>query len=301
MMSYPLLYVIVLNHSHREDTNSCIATLLKSNYENFRIILLESTSAGEAVQEFRSEDPRVQTIRLTENLGYAGNNNVGIQAALDQEAEWVFILNNDTVLDPACLSLLIENGELDRGVGIVGPMVYHFDQPDVIQSAGGILGKNWQSNHAGINQHDTGQFKTVRQVDWISGCAILVRRALIEDVGALDPDYFLYWEEIEWCLRARRAGWKILHIPQAKLWHKGVNQDYQPRPYVTYYMTRNFLHTLFKHNAPIAVRLFALFNVFRTLVSWSIKPQWRFKREHRDAMWKGLIDFLHRRLGSMPL
>ena len=204
MMSYPLLYVIVLNHSHREDTDSCIATLLKSNYENLRIILLDSFSAGEAVQEFRSEDPRVQTIRLTENLGYAGNNNIGIQTALDQGAEWVFILNNDTVLDPACLSLLIENSEADHEVGIVGPMVYHFDQPEIIQSAGGILEKNWQSTHAGINQPDTGQFKTVREVDWISGCAILVRRALIEDVGTLDPDYFLYWEEIEWCLRARR-------------------------------------------------------------------------------------------------
>lgn len=299
-MSNPLLYIVILNHSHREDTFSCVASVLSSYYGNFKVILLDSATEGESVETLYKKYPQVQIISLTQNLGYAGNNNIGIRAALEQGAEWVLLLNNDTILDASCLSMLIEAGEQDNAIGIVGPMVYHFDQPDVIQSAGGLLGKNWEGTHAGENQRDSGQFRSVRQVDWISGCAILVRRALIEDVGALDPDYFLYWEETEWCIRARCSGWQIVHVPQAKLWHKGVSQDYQPRPYVTYYMTRNFLHTLSKHKAPVTVRLSALINVLRTLVSWSINPKWRYKRDHRDALWRGLIDYFHRRIGPMP-
>jgi len=208
-------------------------------------------------------------------------------------------LNDDTILDPLCLSRLVDAGESDSKIGIVGPLVFHFDEPTVIQSAGGMLGTYWQSIHVGKDEIDQGQFQSRREVDWISGCAILVRRAVIDKIGMLDADYFLYWEETEWCIRTAKAGWKILQVPQAKLWHKGVRRDYQPQPYVTYYSTRNRLFTLAKHKAPLFIRILAVVNVLRTLFSWSVKPRWRSKRDHRNAMWKGLIDFLYRRMGPM--
>jgi GT2 family glycosyltransferase len=179
-------------------------------------------------------------------------------------------------------------------------MVYHFDEPDVIQSAGGTLGRYWRGTHLGMNQRDCGQFETARQVDWISGCAILVRSTMVKQIGMLDPDYFLYWEETEWCIRANRAGWKVVHVPHAKLWHKGVKRDYEPKPYVTYYMTRNHLFTLSKHKAPFRVRLIVYGNILKTLLSWSLKPRWKNKRDHRNAMWRGLRDFLQHRVGPMP-
>jgi GT2 family glycosyltransferase len=139
-----------------------------------------------------------------------------------------------------------------------------------------------------------------RSVEWISGCAILVRRAAIEQAGMLDRDYFIYWEETEWCIRIGRAGWKIFNIPQAKIWHKGVQRNYQPKPSFTYYGTRNHLMTLAKHNAPINVKLYIWMQILRTLASWSIKPRWRNLREHRNAMWRGVLDYLRRRVGPMP-
>jgi GT2 family glycosyltransferase len=151
-----------------------------------------------------------------------------------------------------------------------------------------------------MNETDHGQYSAVRQVDWVSGCAIMVRRELVEQVGTLDPDYFLYWEETEWCIRANRAGWRIVHVPYAKLWHKGVNREYDPKPYVTYYMTRNYLLTLTKHKAHLFIRLLALGNILRTLLSWSVKPRWRSRRDHRNAMWRGLVDFLYNRFGPIP-
>lgn len=299
-MPYPLVYTVILASHRLNDILDCLESISKTNYENNRTILLESRLGVDFLETVKREYPEVQIISLTENHGYAGNNNIGIRAAMDQGADWVLLLNDDTVLDPFCISSMIEAADRDSRVGIAGPMVYHFDEPDVIQSAGGRLGRAWQSIHMGLNETDHGQYANVRQVEWISGCALLVRCALVKHIGPLDQDYFLYWEEIEWCIRAGRAGWKILHIPYAKLWHKGVRRDYEPSPYVTYYMTRNYLRTLTKHKAPILIRVIALAGVFRNLVSWSVKPRWRFKREHRNAMWKGLVDFLHHRLGSMP-
>ena len=178
-------------------------------------------------------------------------------------------------------------GQADPQIGIIGPMVYHHNEPDVIQSAGGQMNRFLEAAHIAENEPDRGQFPHPHVVDWISGCAILVRRAVIEQVGTLDERFFYYWEETEWCLRAQRAGWRIMHVPQAKLWHKGVQRDYRPSPNVTYYATRNRLLALQKHHASPLVWAHAWLQIVRTLSSWTIKPKWRDMRGHRDAMWQG--------------
>jgi GT2 family glycosyltransferase len=257
-------------------------------------------STDETVEAVRSAFPEAQIIQLIENLGYAGNNNVGIRAALAQGADWVFVLNEDTIVAPDCLAHLVEVGDSNQQIGIVGPMVYHYDEPDVIQSAGGVLGRYWQSVHLAKNELDQGQFTVPHLVDWISGCGILVRRAVIEQIGMLDERFFCYWEETEWCLRAIKAGWRVMHVPQAKLWHKGVQRDYRPQPFVTYYSTRNHFLTLAKHHAPPIAWALAGVNILRTLTSWTVKPKWRSMVEHRNAMWHGLLDFVRGRWGQMP-
>ena len=300
-MPEPLVYIVILNTNRRDDTLACLESLSKSTYQNLKIIVLDNSSADGSVEAIRSAFHDVQIINLTENLGYAGNNNVGIEEAIKYGADWVLVLNEDTILDPDCLAELVRVGEGDPKIGAVGPMVYHHNEPTVIQSAGGMLGKYWQSQHLGQNEDDTGQFQSPHKVEWISGCAILVRRAAIENAGMLDASFFIYWEETEWCIRISRNGWKIVHVPQAKIWHKGVQRDYQPKPSFTYYGTRNQLLTLSKHKAPLGVQNFCNWmQIARTLVSWSVKPKWKDKREHRNAMWKGVVDFLQDRRGQMP-
>ena len=299
-MTNPHVFTVVLNSNRREDTLACLASLHQLTYPTHTIIVLDNASTDGSVEAILASFPSVQIIHLADNRGYAGNNNVGIRAAMEQGADWVFVLNEDTSLDPMCLTHLVTTGESDSRIGIVGPLVYHHNEPAVIQSAGGRLDEWWFGSHLGQNEADQGQFAAARDVDWLSGCAILVRRAAIEQTGALDERFFYYWEETEWCVRLRRKGWRIVHVPAARLWHKGVQRDYRPGPSVSYYNTRNRLLMLSKHSAPLAVWVMAWWQILRTLISWTLRPKWRSKRDHRDALWRGAMDFLARRWGKMP-
>ncbi len=296
-MKLPLVINVILNTNRRDDTLACLAGVAASTYPNQKTLVLDNASTDGSVEAISIHYPEVQNVPLKDNRGYAGNNNVGIHLAMELGAEWVFVLNEDITLAPNCLEELMKVAQANPQVGILGPMVYHFDEPEVIQSAGGLLDRYWQSIHTGQNQLDRGQFPIPRAVDWISGCAILVRREVIEQVGALDDRFFYYWEETEWCLRARRSGWQIWHIPLAKIWHKGVQRNYSPGPNVTYYATRNKLMTMKKHRAPLSAWLYIGFQTIRTLASWTFRSKWRHMRDHRKALWQGLVDFIFKRYG----
>lgn len=296
-MSQPRVIAIILNTNRREDTLECLGSLQQSTYPSLAIIVLDNHSTDGSAQAIHSNFPLAQLIELTENRGYAGNNNVGIAAALAQGADWVLVLNEDTILAPDCIKQLVHAGESDSHIGMVGPMVYHYDEPDVIQSAGGWTNRHWESGHLAQDEKDRGQFTAPHSVDWLTGCGILVRRDVIEQVGMLDERFFIYYEEKEWCVRAQKAGWGLVHVPQAKLWHKGVSRDYRPKPSFFYYSTRNRFFMLAKHNAPLMAWVIAWEKTLRTLTSWTIKPKWRHKREYRDAMWRGVVDFLRHRWG----
>lgn len=146
-MPNPLVISVILNTNKRIDTLDCLELLFGNSYPNHKVIVLDNHSTDGSVTAICEAYPDVQIIELEKNLGYAGNNNVGIQAALDQGAEWVFVLNEDIILDRECIGELVDVGEQDLCTGIVGPLVYHFTEPQVIQSAGGLLGRYWTSIH----------------------------------------------------------------------------------------------------------------------------------------------------------
>lgn len=299
-MAQPFLISLILNTDRRDDTLACLESLRRNRYVRHKAIVLDNASRDGSVSAIRAAYPEVEILPLSENRGYAGNNNVGIRHALEQQADWIVVLNEDTVLDQHCLERLVQAGESDTRIGIVGPMVYHFDQPEVIQSAGGMLTRTWDAVHIGASERDDGRFAQPRDVDWISGCCIMIRRQVFEQIGLIDERFFYYWEETELCVRARRAGWRIVHVPQAKIWHKGVQPDYRPKPAVTYYAARNRLLALSKHRPPWPVRLAVWGGFLRTLASWTLRPRWQDRREHRNALWNGMRDYLLGRWGRMP-
>ncbi|MGE3508975.1 MAG: glycosyltransferase family 2 protein [Vicinamibacterales bacterium] len=300
MITPPLVACVILNFSRVDDTLECLRSLRASTYPNLRVWVLDYQRAPDGESAMRAILPRVEVVPLAENRGYAGNNNIGIQLAIDAGAEWVFVLNDDVVLAPETIGALIEVGTTDPAIAFLGPLVLHADEPTVIQSAGGRLSHDWRTGHIAQNQRDTGQFTGPVAVSWISGCAILARAAAVRSIGLMDERFFLYWEETEWCLRAAQAGWTIVFVPAARTWHKGVQRDYRPGPAVTYFSTRNRLLLLSTRGAPLRAWVVAWLQILRTLASWTLRPKWHAKRAHRDAMRQGLQDFLAGRFGPRP-
>lgn len=297
----PLVGIVILNTNRRLDTLECLRSIAASTFQNLLIWVLDNASTDGSVQAIENEFPSVHIVRLASNKGYAGNNNVGIHIALENGADWVLVLNEDTVLAPDCIQRMVEAGESGPNVGMVGPMVYHADEPGYIQSAGGQLDRLWRATHLGKNELDIHQFCGNRLVDWISGCALMVRGQTLEQIGLIDERFFYYWEETDWCVRAKQAGWQLVLVAEAKLWHKGVQRVYQPNPRVTYFNARNRLLFLDKNGAPVAAKALAWFQSLRTLASWSIRPKWKSQVEHRQALQRGLLDYLGRRWGPAPL
>ncbi|MFN7982735.1 MAG: glycosyltransferase family 2 protein [Vicinamibacterales bacterium] len=292
-----LVVAVILHFSRPADTLACVTSLRAGTYPRLHILVLDCGPTRDGALDTLRHESGVEVITVADNRGYAGNNNLGITCALARGADWVLLLNDDIIVDAEAVAHLVQVGESDPRVGVVGPMVYHFDEPTVIQSAGGGMTGGWDSFHFGQNEDDRGQFRGARQVAWISGCALMCRGTTVRDVGMLDERFFLYWEETEWCLRAGEAQWSIMHVPAARIWHKGVQRDYRPGPAVSYYSTRNHLLTLAVRHAPLAARLAVWTQVLRTVLSWTLRPKWRSKRAHRDAMWQGAKDYLAGRFG----
>lgn len=300
MPTPPAVWVIIISFNRRDDTLACLASLQAAAVPNMHVLVLDNASSDGSPDAIREQFPQVELVALAQNLGYAGNNNLGMRRALAQGADWLFLLNDDTEMAPDCLRLLLAAGEANPKLAAVGPLVLHHDEPEVIQSAGGQMDALLRSTHLLANQPLAVAPSAPQPVDWLTGCALLMRGAALREVGLLDEDYYLYWEETEWCLRAGAAGRQILLVPQARLWHKGVQRNYKPGPNVAYYYTRNRLLTLAKQKAPVRAWLVAYGEILRTLASYSVRPKWKPQRAHRDAMWDGLVDFHRGTFGPRP-
>lgn len=294
--------VVILHYHGRFDTISCFRSLLRAEQDNFRlkIIVVDNASEDNLFKTVREKFPRAYFIVNKENLGFAGGNNMGIKKALFLGADYVFILNNDTLIHEYTISWLIKFMEDNRSCGILSPKIYfakgyefHKDRYQkkqlgkVIWYAGGII--DWQNvigRHRGVDQVDEGQFNFKGETDFASGCAMMVRREVFETIGMFDERYFLYYEDLDFAMRAKRKGFAVFFYPKSFLWHKnaqsahGVGSQLQD-----YYISRNRL--LFGMNyAPFSSKL--------SLVKESVTLLLKGRTWQRI----GVRDFYLRRLGK---
>lgn len=297
----PRVALIILCYNGLEDTLACLASLATLEYPTDRrtIIVVDNASTDGTPQEVRRRYPSVEVIESSANLGYAGGNNVGLRYALAADYDYVLLLNNDTEVAPDFLNLLVETAESDPTIGVVGPTIYYHHTPDVIWSAGGTI--DWRrgtSAMRGLDQPERDQYTEAQQVDFVSGCALLCKRTVLEQIGLFDERFFMYFEETEWCVRATRAGFRCIHQPAAHIWHKIRPDNQAESPRIAYYMTRNRLLFLQTSGARLSTWLHvALFQEARTITSLSLRAKWRGHRQCRDAMLKGHGDFWRRRFG----
>jgi GT2 family glycosyltransferase len=235
---------IVLSWNGRDNTLACLRSLAAVDWPNQTTIVVDNGSSDGTVAAVRSEFPDVTVIATGRNLGFAAGNNVGLRAGVDRDADYLLLLNNDTVVHPHLLRELVAEAERRPDAGAFCPLIYYADPADRIWYAGARFDPRRGHNgcHTGYGERDTGQYDAVREIGRGTGAAMLVRRSALEQVGYLDGDLFLQVEDVEWSVRMRRAGWRIFFVPAAKVWHRVSSATGgEHAPATAYYEVRNTL------------------------------------------------------------
>lgn len=255
--------VVILNYKVKKETLGCIKSVLGSDYKNLQIIVVDNNSGDNLEKEIKKFSD-VIFIQNKKNLGFTGGNNVGIKYALISGADYIFILNPDTEITKSCISALVNN--INEG-DILGPKIYFYNSHK-IWYAGGILDKlNVIGKHRGVDEEDIGQYKSIEETDYVSGAALFTKKEVFDKIGFFDENYFLYYEDSDFCLRAKKAGFKILYIPAALVYHKNAQSTGLGSPLQDYFITRNRLLFAFKFlsiRTKFAIFREALKNIFNS-------------------------------------
>lgn len=247
LLHRPTVGTVVLNYRSTEDTVRCVDSLRTSSQLDQLVVVVDNDEDGPATTELRSRVGNgVDVLCTGDNLGYAAGNNIGIRHVLARRPDFVWILNPDAEVEPETLERLLAAVEEHPDIGVVGPRILHGEsRPPRIWFDGGVVdaarwGATWH-RHAGRPEATVPPTGPV-DVDYVTGASMLVRRAVLDRVGLIPEHYFLYFEETEFCLRVREAGWRTMVDPRARMHHHKRSSGAVPTPYYLYYMTRNRMH-----------------------------------------------------------
>lgn len=235
----PLVSIVTINFNGTDVTRALLHSLRLCTYPNIEIIVVDNGSRKPCA-ELADEFPEIVYLNTGANLGFAGGNNRGIEAAT---GDYIFMLNNDTEVDPGFLEPLVERMEANPEIGVISPKILYFDQPDVIQFAGfgpihPITGRGFS---VGYLEKDEGQHNKAMLTSRAHGAAMMMPRKAINKVGLMAELFFLYYEEMDYCERFKRKGYQIWYEPASRIWHKESMATGKGSTLKTYYYSRNRL------------------------------------------------------------
>lgn len=285
---------LVVTWNRRDDALDCLGSLFRSSYPDLTVYVVDNASEDDTRDAIACTYPQVRLIRSDQNLGFAGGNNLGMRAIMADGLDAIFLVNDDVVVSPDAVSVLVKPLS-DPHVGVTAPKVLVHSAPDVIWSAGGTIHpSSGVATQRFYGELDSGQADEIADVDYAVGCAMLVRSDVIRKVGSLDTSYFMYYEEADWCRRIRAAGYRILCVPQSRVWHK-VSIGDNGRNNAAYYCSRNrllFLRTAGATPGRIAWITFS--DILRSAVVHAAKG-----RVHESRLLvKAVLDYYRNRLGA---
>ena len=293
-MDIVILSIITINYNGQKDTCELIGTLPLED-KSIEVIVIDNASAQDEATIIKERFPQVKVIRSKENLGFAGGNNLGIKAA---QGKYLFFINNDTILKPQTSDLrpLITRLESSPKIGMVCPKIKFSWGANPIQFAGYTpLSPITMRNKAiGCGEVDHGQFDTPHPTPYAHGAAMMVKREVIEKAGLMPECYFLYYEELDWSMMIRRAGYEIWYEPSCTIFHKESQTTGQNSPLRTYYITRNRL--LFaQRNLQGAVKYISYLYLIslvatRDMLKYVFQRRWDLVR----ATTRGIVSFIKR-------
>jgi GT2 family glycosyltransferase len=298
--SSPLVAVVIVAWNRREDVLACLNSVAELDWQPLTTVIVDNASEDGTAAAVAERFPTVSLLVNETNLGYAGGLNVGLRRALDLGAEYVLPLNSDTTVHPDAIQALVREAQHRPDAGSLCPMIYYAAPADMIWYAGAFYNPNkgYNGRQVGYRERDRGQYTEVSRVTHAAGTAMLIPRAVLERVGFLDGDLFVYAEDLDWSVRVRAAGYGLYVVPQAKVWHRvspTTGGEYSDT--VTYYVVRNTLEVQDRYAA--AGGLTALRRRFVFLAVWVAQAR-RARHPLRNlrAVSEGWRDYRRRRFGA---
>lgn len=248
--------IVIVNWNGFQDTLECLKSLQRMSQKNIEICILviDNKSHDESVNKLKKIFPGVTIICNKNNIGFAGANNQGLRYCLDHQYDYVWLLNNDTIVSQDSLEWLIHSSQ--KIEGIIGSKIYFYpgrefhntkykesERGKVIWYAGGIIDwENMYAFHRGVDEFDNTQYDVGQDTDFVTGCSMLIPKKIIETVGFLDEKYFMYFEDVDYCLRVKRKKYRVYYEPRSVIWHINAGSSGNPGSDLhQYYQTRNRL------------------------------------------------------------
>lgn len=297
------VFIIILHWNGAVNTLECLKSIRKLEARSWKLEIIVVDNGSREKFRVKGEGLRVENLKIirnSENLGFAEGNNVGIRHAMNNGADYIVLLNNDTVVDKNLVYELLEATKSNNKVGIIAPKIYfapnfefHKDRYNkeelgkVFWYAGGVMDwKNVIASHRGVDKIDNHQFDSIEETDFASGCCIMVKKKVFEEIGLLDSKYFLYYEDSDFCQRVKGKGYKVIYAPKAFLWHKNAGSTGGSGSTLQdYYITRNRLLFAMRY-ALLRSKLALIKESFRLLISG------------RPWQKRGVLDFYLKRFGK---
>jgi len=243
----PKVSVLVLNYNGKRFLKECLSSVFDQSYRNFEVILIDNNSTDGSLEYAKKEFSQTKIISLNENYGFSKGNNIGI---LNSRGKYIAIINNDTKLHKKWLEELIRIIEKDEKMGIVCPKILKMqslsENKSIIECCGRLF-KWYGPILKGFNEIDHGQYNQIREVDCVSGAGALYRKEMFDEIGLFDEDFFMYYEDVDLCVRAKKKNWKIIYAPNAVMYHFHGGSAGRFSYFAVYYCIRNELLSTIKN------------------------------------------------------
>lgn len=288
-----MVSIITINYNGYADTCAFIDSLLEHEDYPFEIIVVDNASRNEEGVRLKQAYPSHKIVCSPNNLGFAGGNNLGYQSAT---GDYILYMNNDMLIDGPFLKPLIDRLHTDRRIGAVSPKIKYSYARDVIQYAGftPMAPVVLRNAMIGVGEKDTGQYDEARPTAFVHGACMLTSRRILEDAGTMTDVYFLFYEELDWCMQLQRAGYSLWYEPASTVYHKESMSIPKGTPLRQYYMTRSRL--LFARRNYVGKDRF-LSCLYQSTVVWGknlltylLKGEWKMLASSWKGMIRGLTD-----------
>lgn len=296
-MKFPSVGILLVNYNGSKDTIECINSLKNNKYQNYKIIIVDNNSSYSDYKEIekyiKENNLDIELIRLEKNLGFAGGNNIGIKYAIEElNCDYVLLINNDTLVDESFLNELVNKSESSTEIGIATSKIFYYPERNKIWYAGGKI--DWfkfTSIHFGEKEYDDEKYNKDAEVDFISGCVMLIKKSVIEEVGYLPEEYFMYYEDFDYCIKVRDKGFKLAYVSKSKVYHKiSASTGGEESAFSLEYGSRNRKLLLKKYKDRIGFNryILSIFYYYVTRIIKLIKFYFKGEKDKCNAIISGM-------------